>query len=184
VQDFLKWLQMNNPMYAKVEISDDHLSMYGPDGSDNVLPGIDDRVIVNENSHVNELFDSETSSLESHPANASTNSSTRELVPKNNVFIEHTSVYNADNTMMPERRSLASGLQNLKKSHNAPDLVIPHGSNPIPEYNNPSLFPGMFPTLFPYGIGGFVDNTREVPISFQKHVEYVLEMADQRFRYH
>jgi len=41
----------------------------------------------------------------------------------------------------------------------------------------------MFPTLFPYGLGGFDDNTREVAISFQKHVQYLLDIAD-RFGYH
>jgi len=100
------------------------------------------------------------------------------------MFIEHTGVYDADNTMMPIRRSLASALRNLKKSVNTPDLVIPCGGEPIPEYSNPSLFPGMFPTLFPYGLGGFDDGTREVAISFQKHVQYLLDIADRQFRYH
>jgi len=39
-------------------------------------------------------------------------------------------------------------------------------------------------TVFPFGLGGFDDHTREVAISFQKHVEYLLDLADRRFRYH
>ncbi|KAF9515504.1 hypothetical protein BS47DRAFT_1360950 [Hydnum rufescens UP504] len=39
--------------------------------------------------------------------------------------------------------------------------------DPIQEYNNPNSFPGMFPTLYPFGIGGFEDETREIPISLQ-----------------
>ncbi|KAF8296931.1 hypothetical protein DL93DRAFT_2026892, partial [Clavulina sp. PMI_390] len=65
-----------------------------------------------------------------------------------------------------------------------PDLVIPRGSDPIAEYRNPALFPSMFPTLFPYGIGGFDDDTRDAPILFQKHIEYLLDLADRRFSLH
>ena len=55
------------------------------------------------------------------------------------VFIEHTGAYDADNTMISVCESLASGMRNLKKNVNSPDLVIPRGSDAIPEYNNPSL---------------------------------------------
>jgi len=184
VRDFLKWLQKNNPMYEDVQISDANLSMYGADGNDDALPGIQDRIIHNEDARVDDLFESESSGFESHPASCSQPPPPDQCTTKHDVFIEHTGVYDADNTMTPPRRSLASGLRNLKKSQNTPDLVIPRGSDPIPEYNNPSLFPGMFPSLFPYGLGGFDDNTRNVAISFQKHVEYLLDLADRRFRYH
>jgi len=68
VRDFLKWLQLNNPMYENVQISDANLSLYGADGNDDVLPGIKDHVIVNEDTRIDELFESESSGLESHPA--------------------------------------------------------------------------------------------------------------------
>lgn len=34
---------------------------------------------------------------------------------------------------------------------------IPHGSTPMNKFDNPDLFPMMYPCLFPYGIGGFDD---------------------------
>ena len=181
VRDFLEWLRVNNPMYKDIAIDETHLSMYGDDGADIALPGIDDRVIVNENSHADADFAAETSAFEPHPAN---DDQPANAEVRKDVFIEHTGTYDADNTMMPVRRSLAAGMRNLNKPANTPDIVIPRGSEPIPEYNNPTLFPGMFPTLFPYGLGGFDDNTRDIPISFQKHVEYLLDIADRRFRYH
>ncbi|KAJ3916686.1 hypothetical protein F5877DRAFT_91625 [Lentinula edodes] len=49
--------------------------------------------------------------------------------------------------------------------------------DPINEYNNPDLFPGMFPTLFPLGIGGFEDH-------HQSHVEHLLDQSSREFRYH
>ncbi|KAJ3554886.1 hypothetical protein NP233_g12332 [Leucocoprinus birnbaumii] len=44
--------------------------------------------------------------------------------------------------------------------------------------------PGMFPTLFPYGIGGLEDSECGVPVSFQHHVCYLLNIKDKSFRYH
>jgi hypothetical protein len=38
-----------------------------------------------------------------------------------------------------------------------PDLILHRGSTAIKEYKNPELMPGMFPTLWPFGIGGFED---------------------------
>ncbi|KIO27740.1 hypothetical protein M407DRAFT_14859 [Tulasnella calospora MUT 4182] len=42
----------------------------------------------------------------------------------------------------------------------------------------------MFPTLFPYGLGGFEDPCRPVALSFQKQAEYFLDLDDRCFRYH
>ncbi|KAF8577716.1 hypothetical protein K439DRAFT_1649015 [Ramaria rubella] len=42
----------------------------------------------------------------------------------------------------------------------------------------------MFPTLFPYGIGGFDDPSRSTPISFQSQASYYLDTDDRTFRYH
>ncbi|KAL6297839.1 hypothetical protein BKA93DRAFT_745260, partial [Sparassis latifolia] len=65
-----------------------------------------------------------------------------------------------------------------------PDLVVHHGMLPVSEYNNPNLFPGMFPTLYPFGIGGFEDPSRPKPIEFDTQVNYYLDLADKAFRYH
>jgi hypothetical protein len=110
MRDFLKWLQMNNPMYENVQICDANLSLYSADGNDDALAGIKDHVIVNEDTRVDELFESESSGLESHPASCTQAPSPEQCNEKHDVFIEHTGVYDADNTMTPVHRSLASGL--------------------------------------------------------------------------
>ena len=80
--------------------------------------------------------------------------------PPVHVMLEHTGIVDPDGASIPARSLVASALRNLgsgmQKDSDA-DLYIFRGSSPISEYNNPSLFPGMFPTLFPYGIGGFDD---------------------------
>ncbi|KAJ3751900.1 hypothetical protein EV360DRAFT_6083, partial [Lentinula raphanica] len=61
---------------------------------------------------------------------------------------------------------------------------IHYSSDPIVEYNNKDLFPGMFPTLFPLGIGGFEDDRRSPKVSLKSHAAHLLDQCGRRFRYH
>ncbi|KAG1794514.1 uncharacterized protein BJ212DRAFT_1571908 [Suillus subaureus] len=80
---------------------------------------------------------------------------------------------------------MAAALKNLvSEKSTLPDLVVHRGFHPINEYNNPNLIPGMYPTLFPFGIGGFEDDTRSKALSFQQQAQYYLNIADRSFRYH
>ncbi|KAK0218997.1 hypothetical protein IW262DRAFT_1242014, partial [Armillaria fumosa] len=65
-----------------------------------------------------------------------------------------------------------------------PDLVMFRGDKPVNEYNNPDLMMGMFPTLFPFGIGGFEDTERSIDISFHSQCNYYLDAVCKDFRYH
>jgi len=62
--------------------------------------------------------------------------------------------------------------------------IIPRGSAPGNEYNNPTLLLGLYPTLFPYGAGGFEDTSRPTKISFKKQIQYLLTYSDRRFEEH
>lgn len=42
----------------------------------------------------------------------------------------------------------------------------------------------MYPTLFPYGIGGFEDDNRISKLSFKRQVKYFFNLADRRFQEH
>lgn len=61
---------------------------------------------------------------------------------------------------------------------------LPHGDIPSNEYNEPTLFPLMYPSLFPYGVGGFDDETRTAKISMKLHVKHLLSLRDRRFQTH
>ncbi|KAG2742618.1 hypothetical protein P692DRAFT_201889980, partial [Suillus brevipes Sb2] len=83
------------------------------------------------------------------------------------------------------RTFVAAAIKNLFSENTLlPDLVVHRGLNPVNEYKNPDLIPGTYPTLFPFGIGGFEDNSRPVSISFQQQAQYYLNIADRSFRYH
>ena len=60
-------------------------------------------------------------------------------------------------------------------------LFIPHGSLPITEYNNPLLWIGAYPWLFPHGMGG-PEISRKVPVSLKAYVRHLLMHADKKFR--
>ena len=82
------------------------------------------------------------------------------------------------------RTFTASALRNLlPREENLPDLLIPRGEV-IKEYNNPALFPGMFPTLYPLGIGGFDNKDREVSVGFRAQAEPYFDLSDHSFHYH
>ncbi|KAG2152916.1 hypothetical protein DEU56DRAFT_727287, partial [Suillus clintonianus] len=52
-------------------------------------------------------------------------------------------------------------------------LQIPHDPEPVNEFFNPDLFPMIYPTLFPYGLGGFEDHLRSERLSMKRHVKHL-----------
>jgi hypothetical protein len=57
-------------------------------------------------------------------------------------------------------------------------LAVSHGSTPLSIYNNPNLYPQIFPWLFPYGLGG-IGSTR---LSDKAHKQHLLMYHDKRFQ--
>ncbi|KAJ8580977.1 hypothetical protein M405DRAFT_752507, partial [Rhizopogon salebrosus TDB-379] len=88
------------------------------------------------------------------------------------------------------REFIAAALRNLvpkfdrHDEHELPDLVLHHGEDAIPEYKNPTLILGMYPTLFPFGIGGFEDSTRPTALSFESQASCYFDIPDRCFHYH
>ena len=101
------------------------------------------------------------------------------------MMLEKMGVTDPECDRMPGRLFTATALRNLvPDGSELPDLVLHRGSMAVPEYHNPDLIPGMYPTLFPMGTGGFEIPDRACAISFQKQAEYYLDLADRSFRYH
>ena len=147
-------------MYSDFDIDFSALDTYDDDGA---LPGIENRVIFDLVANTKERLNEDTASIDP-PVASQLYTDSDDLGSLDNppvhVMLEHTGIVDPDGASIPARSLVASALQNLgsgmQKDSDA-DLYIFRGSFPISEYNNPSLFPGMFPTLFPYGIGGFDD---------------------------
>ena len=77
----------------------------------------------------------------------------------------------------------AAAIRHLRKKGGA-YLNIPHDPTPANEFFNADLFPMIYPTLFPYGIGGFEDKNRRVKISMRRHVKHLFSLHDRRFQQH
>ncbi|KAJ2912050.1 hypothetical protein MD484_g8362, partial [Candolleomyces efflorescens] len=81
--------------------------------------------------------------------------------------------------MTPSQRR-AGALQHLKNGGSM--LAVGHDSKPQSIYDNPSLYPAMFPWLFPYGLGGVGQEVHAGIISREKHVRWLLMYHDKRFQ--
>ncbi|KAJ8580896.1 hypothetical protein M405DRAFT_690366, partial [Rhizopogon salebrosus TDB-379] len=51
-------------------------------------------------------------------------------------------------------------------------VQIPHESSPANEFVNPALFPLIYPTLFPYGLGGFEHPRRSSKLSLKRQAKH------------
>jgi hypothetical protein len=162
---FLQFLHDNNHLYRNVELDEAILGLYPDDG---VLPGICDRIIVNKVKDPNETFNEESASFEPHPGTQLYESGGNASAESPHIFLESTGVFDCDGANILARMLTSSTISNLiPRKKGEPDLVIHRAADPTPEYGNTDLFPGMFPTLFPYGTGGFDDDSRSVPIGFR-----------------
>ena len=159
------------------------------------VPGIHTHVVDSQILNTSELFKDETAGLSEHPSelfamhksnivsdNGTCTNTDNETV---HVLIESTGVSDPEGVTVPGQTLNAADLRNMvNKSFTTPDLSIFQSVEVVPEYNNSKLFPGMYPTLFPYGMGGLGDIRRKVKISLQKHVNYLFDIHDRSFRYH
>ncbi|KAL1727989.1 hypothetical protein EV714DRAFT_183989, partial [Schizophyllum commune] len=65
-------------------------------------------------------------------------------------------------------------------------LRIGHGERPESLYNNPLLYPKMFPWLFPFGRGGLGctsdASSQRLRLSLKEHCRHLLMYYDKRFQ--
>lgn len=173
----LHWLKEHNPLYKDVEISDTQLAALPcndllPVHVEHVLPSAAQDVLTSR-------YDS-SSVADPDPDPA---------LPPSARTIEHAEaefskvVVTDVDGHAPAKELWAAAVRHVKEKGGA-YVEVPHGPCPVNEFCNPSLFPQIYPCLFPYGIGGFEDDRRVSPLGFQRHVRHVLALRDPRFREH
>ncbi|KAJ7754880.1 hypothetical protein B0H16DRAFT_1662829 [Mycena metata] len=96
--------------------------------------------------------------------------------PVSNVPFQSVVVTDVDGNA-PSSELKSAALRHLKKP-GSNYVEIPHDPNPANEFNNPHLFPMMYPTLFPYGLGGFEDKYRRTKLGFKRHIKHLFNLAD------
>ncbi|KAE8250676.1 hypothetical protein A4X13_0g4500 [Tilletia indica] len=176
VLDLLTFLRANFHDYPQFPIDENALNQLPEDDVPELLMRF---VVHQQQGDVPSLFEAETAGLETHPGM----SATADLeASEGRTFLEHHGLVDLNGISVPGHARLASGLANAT-GFNHPDLLIKHGTDFIRDYDNPSLFPGMFPTLFPWGVGGF-EQQRPVSLAFKRQASHLLNLADPAFRRH
>ncbi len=170
VRSALLWLKENNYLYADVTINHDVLNSLE---DEQILPFHIEHIIPSDATEtVTDRYDRQNEPDEiSSEFESGTNS-----IPFQNIVITDIDGHS------PSHELRAAALCHIK--HGSGYLQIPHDPKPVNEFFNPKLFPMIYPTLFPYGIGGFEDRSRRTPISMKRHVKHLCGMSDRRFQEH
>ena len=159
VKRALEWLSLNHHDYEDIIISDENLQQYPED-----IPPVS---IEYKNSSTNKTpegisifdFDEEDGTAEGECP-----------------FTVHGLTGHELDTMTTNAIK-AKALQHLNSSGKI--LAIGHADQPESIWNNPHLYPQMFPWLFPYGLGG-IGTVKG--ISDHEHKKHLLMYHDKRFQ--
>lgn len=176
---FLVWLKSNNRLYMDMELDRAVMDEYPDDG---FIPDLEEGVVSDHTIDPALTFQEETAGLSEHPAeNLRGSDENSEPI----VLLEKMGVSDPEGVKLSGRTFTSSALKNLMPSNSdVPDLIMHRSSTAIPEYDNPNLLPGMFPTLFPLGTAGFDDRNRPASLSFHAQANALLDLPDRSFRYH
>jgi hypothetical protein len=141
----LTWLKLNHKDYVDVQFSDENLNSY----NDEEMP-------------IGFFFQPSSDSLPVESLSVfdcPDNSSDDDGGP---CPLSVCGITETDLTAMSHNDMVLKALQHLREGGN----ILSIGQRETPEsiYNNPSLFPGMMPWLFPYGLGGFDNSAQLVKI--------------------
>ena len=63
-------------------------------------------------------------------------------------------------------------------------IQLPHDKQPINEYTDYTLFPSMFPTLFPFGMGSYQNLYQKEQISLENYARHLFALSDRQFQEH
>lgn len=167
----LIWLKAHNPLYKDIEIDETCLQALPVDGL------LDYNIEhIPSSAHLEVL----ESRYDTNPSNDSVDDS---LPLDESSQIEFSNVVITDvDVNAPANDLKAAALHHFKLG--GAFLAVPHEPVPVNEFFDPNLFPMLYPTLFPYGIGGIEDRRHTVAISFGNHVKHLLSLADRRFQKH
>ena len=168
VRDALIWLKRHNILYKDIILNENVLHLLPDDG---VLPFYIEHV---SGSHDQ---DSLTSTYDNVRSVHNEHDHSKDPIPFEKLIIADVEGHVNSNELR------LAALKHIQKKEGS-FLTIPHGPNPENEFGNPLLFPKMYPTLFPYGIGGFEEESRKHKISLKRHVKHLLQLNDKRFQEH
>lgn len=168
VRAALLWLKEHNPLYSDVTINHQVL---------NELP---------EESVAPVQITMETPTESSEAVGSRHDNVSAEATDENGAEPESTFekavVADVDMTNIKSGEMYLAALRHLNKGGSY--VQIPHAPDPCNEYEDFDLFPLLYPTLFPYGYGGFEHPQRKRHVGMKVHAQHLFSLADRRFQEH
>ncbi|KAJ7652355.1 hypothetical protein DFH06DRAFT_919838, partial [Mycena polygramma] len=168
VQNALAWLKIHNHLYRDVAIDETTIQEL-PDNS--ILPFNIQHIIPNAGIDAT-TSDYVPGSAQPPPPSGPSVPDVASILspPPSSVPFQSVVVADVDGNA-PSHELRSAALEHMKKP-GSNYLELPHDPNPANEFNNPHLFPMMYPTLFPYGLGGMEDKHRPTRLSFKRQIKH------------
>ncbi|KAG1841197.1 hypothetical protein C8R48DRAFT_620406 [Suillus tomentosus] len=184
IRDALLWLQEHNYLYRDVVIDQERIASLD---DEHVLP-VHIETMSQTSDKGQDILTSRYDSLGEMPARSERNdtsvnpNSHHTTNAELSSIFEHVVVTDVD-ANSPSHQLRAAALRHVKDQAGG-YIQVPHSSQPVNEFVNPELFPLMYPTLFPYGVGGFENPRRSSKLALKRQVKHFLNLADCRFQEH
>ena len=173
VRQALMWLQVHNCFYKHVQLNNQVLDSMEDEG---ILPV---HVNIVPTSFAQVLL---LSGYTSNPHVSSMDGGVKEARNNDSNVFESVVVANVDGNSSAAVLC-AAAMEHIKKK-SSHYIQIPHGTVPIGDFNNLGPLPMVFPTLFPYGLGGSEDHQHSRPVALHRHVKHLFKLADSCFQTH
>ncbi len=190
----LKWLKQNHKQYANIPLDRKNIRALPKNG----IPSTVWETLHHSNEEENEK------SIESSYTSETIDDIVRESIDdnfrntENDIIMESSGVIDVDvNSVTTTEQATAAatnlvanmsdanehGLHKNKLKEHHPDsvTVVPHGPEPVSEYNNPDIWTGGYPWLFPYGLGAPEDDRRD-KVSLERWIKFILQHHFDRFQ--
>lgn len=165
VQDALEWLKLNHKDYADLEIDYETLNAYP---LESVPIGLLRRDTWSEGGNIlaaaKSVFDNDVEE-----------GTTSGMCP---YAVSGLTAEQHGSLTTTQRKAI--GLLNLKNGGSS--LAVGHDSVPQSMWNNPGLYPQMYPWLFPNGYGGVGQDCHLSSFGRQAHIKWLLGYHDKRFQ--
>ncbi|KAG1734237.1 uncharacterized protein EDB91DRAFT_1000979, partial [Suillus paluster] len=172
IRDALLWLQEHNHLYHDVVIDQERLT--SPDDK-HVLP-VHIETMSEASDKGQDILTLCYDSLSAVPTTSAENDiSVDQDLPNTTKadllsIFEHVVVTDVD-ANSPSHQLRAAALRHVKDKAGG-FIQVPHSSQPVNEFVNPELFLLMYPTLFPYGVGGFKNPHRSSKLALKRQVKH------------
>lgn len=177
VRNALIWLQKHNRHYKDITI--DYGALERMD-ENQILPVHVERLVPDHiEDSLTARYDPSEPLANNQAVSESSSSASRggNSVPFQNVVVTDVDGH------APSNELRAAAVRHVKKKGGG-YIEVPHDPKPVDEFFNPDMFPMIYPTLFPYGIGGFEDCNRSTKLSMKRHIKHLFSLRDRRFQEH